>query len=119
MEESGWLKTTSYLPTPSCQGSVFSERGTLRIISIRERSLGQGAFRRAGVGWVKIEIVFSRLLDERRERRIHHRISNHPFQPGGHQMVVQWCSVQAGLDVKSPLVANDPDNGRGIRSFWK
>ena len=29
---------------------------------------------------------FSILLDERRERRIHHRMPNHPFQPRSHQI---------------------------------
>ena len=40
-------------PAPSC-GAALSRGGTLRIISIRERSLGQGASRRAGVGRVNM-----------------------------------------------------------------
>jgi hypothetical protein len=69
----------SHPPTPSGQDRFFSEWGTLRIISTRERSLGQGASQSAGVGRVKNEIVFSRPLDEGRERRIGYRIADQPF----------------------------------------
>jgi hypothetical protein len=62
---------------------------------------------------------FSSLLHERRERRIHHRMPNHPFQPGGHQIFVQRGSIQTGLNVKSRLVADDPDDGGGILPIWK
>jgi hypothetical protein len=69
----------SHPPTPSCQDRLFSEWGTLRIISTRERSLGQGASQSAGVGRVRNAIVFSCPLDEGRERRIGYRIADQPF----------------------------------------
>ena len=62
---------------------------------------------------------FSILLDERRERGVNHRMPNYPFQPGGHQTFMQRGSVQSSLDVKSRLVADDPDNGGGILPIWK
>jgi hypothetical protein len=62
---------------------------------------------------------FSILLDERRERRVNHRMPNHPFQPGGHQIFVQRGSIQTSLNVKSRLVADDPDDGGGILPIWK
>ena len=67
----------------------------------------------------KLAGFFSSLLHERREWRIHHRMSNHPFQPGSHQIFVQRGSVQTGLNVKARLVADDADYGGGILTIWK
>jgi hypothetical protein len=67
----------------------------------------------------KLGIVFSCTLDERRERCIHHRAPDHPFQPGGHEIFPQRGSVQSCLNVKSRLIADDPDYGRGVPPFRK
>ena len=45
-------------PTPSCQDSLFSEWGTLKVLMRRERRVGNGASRRAWVGWVRKEGLF-------------------------------------------------------------
>ena len=42
-----------------------------------------------------------------------------PLQPGGHQIFAQWSPVQAGLDMKSRFVADDPDMQRSILELVK
>jgi hypothetical protein len=42
-------------PAPSCQDSLFSEWGTLRILTNRKRRVGKGASRRDWAGRVRKE----------------------------------------------------------------